>query len=117
MYTDLRPSFPPLEFSVKIPAAPKILLSDLRSLTLFVFLPVKKMMKFIKISKQNIPNLCNKMHMKLNKGIKKQEQLKIIQNLKGRTFQKHMGKATCLSKKTGEYTLIKEFMQLLKNLP
>jgi hypothetical protein len=75
-YTDLRPSFLPLEFSVKIPAAPKISLSDLRSLTLFVFLPVKKIVKVIKISKQNIPSLCNKMHKKLNKGIKKQELFK-----------------------------------------
>jgi hypothetical protein len=34
------------------------------------------MLKVIKTSKQNIPSLCNKMHMKLNKGINKTRTVK-----------------------------------------
>jgi hypothetical protein len=51
MCKDLRLFFPPLEFSMKIPVVPKILLSDLKNLALSVFLPVKNSAQVITILK------------------------------------------------------------------
>jgi hypothetical protein len=69
-YKDLRLSFLPLEFSMKIPEVPKILLSDLRSLILFVFLPVKNNVKVITLSKKDTSSHFNNIQMKLSKRIK-----------------------------------------------